>query len=95
MGNEEKEKLLNFRDDNNGSLLVDLCEKAITLCNTYNLYNDKGDWKAVVQAQHRALYSECKNTWHELMDKTRNYSTNGANKHMRICQQLCQEELGK
>ena len=37
MGNEEKEKLLNFRDDNNGSLLVDLCEKAITLCNTYNL----------------------------------------------------------
>ena len=29
------------------------------------------------------------------MSNTRNYGANGADKHKRICQQLCQEELGK
>ena len=58
MGNKAKEKLPNFRDDNNGAILVELCEKAIALCNTYNLYNDNGDWKTVAQAQYRALYGE-------------------------------------
>ena len=29
------------------------------------------------------------------MNKTRNYGTNGADKHKRICQRLCQDELGK
>ena len=29
------------------------------------------------------------------MNNTRNYGTNGADKHKRTCQRLCQEELGK
>ena len=29
------------------------------------------------------------------MDNARNYGTNGANKHKRICQQVCQEEFGE
>ena len=62
MDNEAKKKLLNFRDNNNGALLFQLCEKAITLCKTYGLYNDNGDWKAMAQAQHRAMYGECKNS---------------------------------
>ena len=95
MGNKAKEKLPNFRDDNNGALLAELCEKAIALCSTYNLYNNNGDWKAVAQAQYRALYGKCKNTWQELMNNTRNYGTNGADKHKIICQRLCQEELVK
>ena len=66
MGNKAKEKLLNFRDDNNGELLVELCEKAITLCKTYVLYNDTGDWKAVAQPKHRVMYGKCKKTWQEL-----------------------------
>ena len=95
MGNEAKEKLPNFRDDNNGALLVELCEKAITLYKTYNLYDENGDWKAVTQAQHRAMYGECKKTRQELMGNTRNYGMSGANKHKKMCQQLCQEELGE
>ena len=57
VGNKAKEKLPNFRDGDNGALLVDLCEKAIALCKTYNLYNDNGDWKTMAQAQHCALYA--------------------------------------
>ena len=59
------------------------------------MYNDNGDWKTVAQAQDRELHGKCKNTWQELMNNTRNYDTNGADKHKRICQQLYQEELGK
>ena len=89
MDNMAKEKLPNFRDDNRGALLVELCEKSIAICEAYDLYNDNGDWKIVAQAQYRALYGEYKNTWQELMNNTRNYGTNGTNKHKRICQQLC------
>ena len=95
MGNKAKEKLPNFRDDNNGALLVGLCEKAIALFKTYDIYNNNGNWKAVAQAQYRALYGECKNTWQGSMDNTRNYGTEGADKHKRICQWLCQGELGE
>ena len=95
MGNGRKEKLPNFRDDNNGALLVELYEKAITLCKMYDLYDNNGDRKAVAQAQHRTLYGECKNTWQGLMGNTHNYGTNRADKHKIICQRLCQEELGK
>ena len=56
MGNKAKEKLPNFRDDNNRALLVELCKKVIAFCKTYELYNDNGDWKAVAQAQQRAMY---------------------------------------
>ena len=76
-------------------MLVELCKKSIAICEAYDLYNDNGDWKTVAQAQYRALYGECKNTLQELMNNTRNYGTNGADKHKRICQRLCQEELGK
>ena len=49
----------------------------------------------MAQIQHRAMYGKCKKTWQELMDNTLNYGMNGADKHKRICQQLCQEELSK
>ena len=67
MDNIAKEKLPNFRDDNRGALLVELCEKSIAICEAYDLYNGNGDWKTVAQAQYRALYGECKNTWQDLM----------------------------
>ena len=96
MGNEAKEKLPNFIDDNNGALLVELCKKATALCKTwYWLYNGNGDWKAVAQAQYRVMYGKCKKTWQKLMNDTPNYAANGADKHKIMCQKLCQEELGK
>ena len=95
MGNKAKEKLPNFRDDNNTVLLVELCDKSMAVCKAYDLYNKNGDWRTVAQAQYCALYGKCKDTWQELMNNTRNYGTNGADKHKRICQQLCQQELGK
>ena len=49
----------------------------------------------MAQAQHRAMYGECKKIWQEVMNDTRNYGTNGAAKHKRMCKKLCQEELGK
>ena len=58
-----------------------------TICN--------GDWKAVTQAQHRVMYGECKETCQVLMENTRNYFTDGADKHKTMCQELCQEELSE
>ena len=49
----------------------------------------------MAQAQHRTMYGECKKTQQELMNDTRDYAVNGADKHKRMCQKLCQEELGK
>ena len=59
------------------------------------MYNGNGDWKTVAQAQYRALCGKCKNTWQDLMSNTRNYGANGGDKHKRMCQRLCQEEIGK
>ena len=95
MENEVKEKLPNFRDDDKGALLVELCKKAIGVCQTYELYNEAGDWKAVAQAQHRAMYGECKEAWSDLVDDVRNWGANGANKHKTMCQKICQSELGE
>ena len=39
MDNKVKEKLPNYRDDNNGVLLVKFCQKAIAICEMYALYN--------------------------------------------------------
>ena len=49
----------------------------------------------MAQAQHRTMYGECKKTQQELMNDTRDYAVNGADKHKRMCQKLCQEKLGK
>ena len=68
--------------------VVELCEKAIARCKTHELYNNNGDWKAVAQAQNRAMYGKCKKTWQVLMDNTRNYGANGADNNMKMCQQL-------
>ena len=43
MDNSVKEKLPNYRDDNNRLLLVKLCQKIIAACETYALYNESGD----------------------------------------------------
>ena len=42
MGNEAKEKLPNNRDDDNGALLAELCQKVIAVCETYKLCNENG-----------------------------------------------------
>ena len=41
------------------------------------------------------MYGECKQTWQVLIKNTRNYDANRANKHKRMCQKLCQKELGE
>jgi len=95
MDNEVKVKLPNFRDDDKQSILLELCQKSISICQTYNLYNENGDWKAVAQAQHRAMYGECKEYWKDLLNDIRDWGANGASKHKRMCQRLCQSELGE
>ena len=86
MDNEIKERIPNFRDDNKGALLVELCQRSIAICETYDLYDQPGRWKTVAQAQHRAMYGECKDAWLDLMSDTRNWGANGADKHKRMCQ---------
>ena len=41
------------------------------------------------------MYGECKEAWQELMNDTRNWGVNGANKHKKMYQKLCQKKLGE
>lgn len=57
---EVKERIPDNRDEDPITILVKGYKKAILICSVYSLYNNKGDWKAVVQAQHRSFNGECK-----------------------------------
>ena len=47
MENEVKEHLNDWRDGDNGRILVDMLVKSISICNKYSLYNADGDWQCV------------------------------------------------
>ena len=47
--NEVKEWLDDWRDSDNGPILVDMIVKSISMCNSYSLYNADEDWQSVVQ----------------------------------------------
>ena len=58
LGNEVKERLDNWRDDDDGTprhVLV----KSISICNKYLLYNTDGDWQSVDQGVGSALTGRC------------------------------------
>ena len=59
MGNEVKERLVNWRDGNNRQILVNILAESIFTCNKYSLYNANGDWQSVVQGVGRALTGKC------------------------------------
>ena len=50
MGNEVKEKLDCWRDGDDGRILIQMLVKTMKICNNYSLYNNKGQWQALVQA---------------------------------------------
>ena len=41
------------------------------------------------------MYGECKEYWKDLLNDIRDWGANGASKHKRMCQRLCQSELGE
>ena len=49
LGNEVKEKLDNWRDGDDGRILIQMLVKSIEICNNYSLYNGERQWQAVVQ----------------------------------------------
>ena len=92
MDNKVKEKLTKskYRDDNNGALLVELCQKAIAICETHTLYNENGDQKALAQVKPdkddlRQVLDDMDN---EVNEKLTNYrdGNNGA-----LLVKLCQK----
>ena len=95
MDNEVKERLDNWRDGEDAPVLLDMLIKAISICNKYSLYNGDGDWKAVVQAVSRALTGKCAKHLDELIKNTNNWGQDGANKHKRIVQELCENIFKK
>ena len=50
MGNGVKEKLDCWRDGDDGRILIQMLVKTMKICNNYSLYNNKGQWQALVQA---------------------------------------------
>ena len=42
MNKELKEKIPDNRGENNGTLLVKLCQKVFAVCETYKSYNENG-----------------------------------------------------
>ena len=59
LGNEVKEKLDNWRDGEDGRILINMFVKSIKICNNYSLYMGEGAWKSSVQAISRALSGRC------------------------------------
>ena len=93
-GNEVKERLPNYTDNENPAIALTQCEKAISLCNVYELYDNDGSWKCIVRAQHRALTGDCKDFMGELITELRDWKNNGKAKHKKMCQKLCCEIMG-
>ena len=65
-------------------------QNSIEHCVICNLYNREGDWRAIVQAQHRALNGEYKDTWADLIGDIRNWGVDGQRKYENMYQKLCQ-----
>ena len=59
MENEVKEHLDDWRDGDDGRILVYMLVKLISICNKYSLYNVDGDWQSVAQRVGRALTGKC------------------------------------
>ena len=62
MENKVKERLDDWRDGDDGRILVDMLVKSISICNKYSLYNADGDWQSVAQGVGRALTGKCEKT---------------------------------
>ena len=80
-GNKVEEKLPDYHNNDNTVVALTLCEKAISLCNVYELYDNKGSWKRILRAQHRALTGDCEDFSGESIAKVRDWKNNGKAKH--------------
>ena len=89
IGNEVKEHLDNWREGDNGRILIDMLVKSISICNKYSLYNGDDGWKAVVQAVRRALTGTREKELDKLINDTNDWGRGGAKKHKRTVQELC------
>ena len=95
MDNEVKERLDDWRDGNNGRILVDMLVKSISICNKYSLYNADGDWQSVVQGMGRASTGKCEKEFDKMFNDINNWGASGVNKYKRLVQKLCKKVFKK
>ena len=95
MGKEVKERLDNWRDGDNGRILVDMLVKSTSICNKYSFYNANKDWQTVVQGAGRAVTGKCEKEFDKLFNDINNWGAGGANKHKRLVQKLCEKVFKK
>ena len=84
MGNKVKEHLDNWRDGDDGRILIDMLVKLIVICNKYSIYSANGDRQSVVQGFSRALAGKREKEFDKLLNKINNWGAGGANKHKRL-----------
>ena len=77
MVNEVKEHLDNWRDGDDGRILVDMLVKSTSICNKYSLYNADRDWQSVVQGVSRALTGKCEKEFNKLFNEINNWGQAG------------------
>ena len=95
IGNEVKEKLDCWRDGDNGQILIQMLVKSIEVSNNYSLYNEEGQWQAVVQAISRVLSGRCQKEFNTLVREINNWTTAGASKHKKLVRKLCEKVFKK
>ena len=93
--NGVKKRLSDFRDNDDPTILLTLCKKAISLSVVYKLYDEDGSWKKLARVQHRALSGVVKEQLGKLIANVRNWDVNGKAKHKMMCQKICQEVIGE
>ena len=84
MENEVKERLDNWRDGDDGRILVNMLVKSTSTCDKYSLYNANRDWQSVVQWVDRALTGKREKEFNKLFNEINNWRAGGANKHKRL-----------
>ena len=72
MNNEVKERLDDWRDGDDGRILVDMLIKSILISDKYSLYNADGDWQCVAQGVGRALTGKCEKEFNKLFNEINN-----------------------
>ena len=72
IGNEVEERLDDWRDGDNGQILVDMLVNLTSICNKYSLYNANGDCQSVVQGVGRALTGKCEKEFNKLFNEINN-----------------------
>lgn len=97
-GNETKELIFTYNDNDQKELLIDLEKQLLKLGDRYGLFSE-GKWKYLCQIGGRALEGRCAEYWQDIVEGATSHSTGSANaqrgKFIKLMQRFNEKCLSK